>query len=109
MPAATKRKSDTSAGGSRSKKAKNAPDFTEAKEIVGTLIEGDGDVKITPSDARTVAEYTRWLETELIATKPKEKSPEEIRGAAEKLRSACVSGIKKQLTVSLDHAIFTRF
>ncbi|KAJ7689009.1 hypothetical protein B0H17DRAFT_937852 [Mycena rosella] len=96
MPAA-KRKSDGAASGSRTKKAKNAPDHTEAQELVGSLIEGDGDVEISPSEARVVAEYTRWLEGELAATKPKEKSLEEIQAAAEKLRNACVSGIKKQM------------
>ncbi|KAJ7472016.1 hypothetical protein FB451DRAFT_1090223 [Mycena latifolia] len=96
MPAATKRKSDGATSGSRAKKAKNAPEYTEAKELVGTIIEGD-DIEITASEARVVAEYTRWLEGELAATKPKEKSPEDISAAAEKLRSACVSGIKKQM------------
>ncbi|KAJ7434788.1 hypothetical protein B0H11DRAFT_2116406 [Mycena galericulata] len=100
MPAATatKRKSDASAtGGSRSKKAKNAPDFSAAKELVDTLIEGDDDAEISPSEARSIAQYARWLEEELAATKPKEKTKEEIDAAAEKLRSACVSGIKKQM------------
>ncbi|KAJ7119687.1 hypothetical protein C8R44DRAFT_982357 [Mycena epipterygia] len=98
MPVTAKRKSDASASGSRTKKAKNAPDRTEAKELVDTLLEGDGDTEISPSEARSMAEYARWLEGELSATKPKEKSPQEIRGAAEKLRNACVSGIKKQMT-----------
>ncbi|KAJ6529010.1 hypothetical protein B0H10DRAFT_1862540 [Mycena sp. CBHHK59/15] len=61
------------------------------------LIEGDGDIEITPSEAHSVAEYARWLEGEVATTKPKEKSPQEICGAAEKLRGTCVSGIKKQM------------
>ncbi|KAJ7083985.1 hypothetical protein B0H15DRAFT_849649 [Mycena belliarum] len=97
MPAATKRKSDGAASGSRAKKTKSAPDHTEAMELVDTLMEGDGDVEIAPAEARVVAAYTRWLEGELAAMKPKEKSSDEIHAAAEKLRSACVSGIKKQM------------
>ncbi|KAJ7661955.1 hypothetical protein DFH06DRAFT_1042855 [Mycena polygramma] len=95
MPA-TKRKSD-GASGSRAKKSKNAPDHTEAKELVDILLEGD-EVVITASEARTVADYARWLEGEIVAMKPKEKSADEINQAAEKLRSACVSGIKKQMS-----------
>ncbi|KAJ6554254.1 hypothetical protein B0H19DRAFT_1262640 [Mycena capillaripes] len=93
---ATKRKSD-SAAGSRTKKSKTAPDHTEAKELISALLDDD-QATITASEARTVAEYARWLEGEVTAMKPKEKSPEEISRAAEKLRSACVSGIKKQMT-----------
>ncbi|KAJ7352192.1 hypothetical protein DFH08DRAFT_923179 [Mycena albidolilacea] len=99
MPAttATKRKSDGAAGGSRSKKSRNAPDHSEAKDLVDTLLEGD-DVAISASEARSMAEYARWLEGEVSALKPKEKSPEDITNAAGKLRSACVSGIKKQMS-----------
>ncbi|KAJ7879165.1 hypothetical protein B0H13DRAFT_2543841 [Mycena leptocephala] len=92
----TKRKSDGAAGGSRTKKSKNAPDHTEAKELIDTVL-GDGGA-LDASEARTVAEYARWLEGEVVAMKPKERSPEDIARAAEKLRSACVSGIKKQMT-----------
>ncbi|KAJ7153080.1 hypothetical protein C8R43DRAFT_950484 [Mycena crocata] len=99
MPAATKRKSDGAASGSRAKKSKTAPDFTEAKDLVDTIMDGDGDVAMTPAEAHSMAEYTRWLEAEVAATKPKEKSPEDIAAAAAKLRSACVSGIKKQMSV----------
>ncbi|KAJ7753930.1 hypothetical protein DFH07DRAFT_823636 [Mycena maculata] len=94
---ATKRKSDASAGGgSRAKKAKTAPNFSVAKDLVDTLLEDD-DAEVTDADARSIAEYARWLEGEVAATKPKEKSKEEIGAAAEKLRGACVSGIKKQM------------
>ncbi|KAJ7822952.1 hypothetical protein B0H13DRAFT_1919869 [Mycena leptocephala] len=92
----TKRKSD-GAGGSRTKKSKNAPDHTEAKELIDTVLDGDGGA-LDASEARTIAEYARWLEGEVAAMKPKERSPEDIARAAEKLRSACVSGIKKQMT-----------
>ncbi|KAK6996694.1 hypothetical protein R3P38DRAFT_3070047 [Favolaschia claudopus] len=94
---ATKRKADGAASGSRSKKSKNAPDHTEAIELVDSILEGD-DVAVTASEARSLAEYARWLEGEVAATKPKAKSAEDINRAAEKLRSACVSGIKKQMT-----------
>ncbi|KAJ6468258.1 hypothetical protein C8R45DRAFT_1078978 [Mycena sanguinolenta] len=95
---ATKRKAGGSASGSRSKKSKTAPDYTEAKELIDTLLdEDDVSESISASEARTVAEYARWLEGEVAALKPKEKSPAEISNAAEKLRGACVSGIKKQM------------
>jgi hypothetical protein len=94
----TKRKSDGAAGGSRTKKSKNVPDHTEAKELIDTVLDGDGGA-LDASEARTVAEYARWLEGEVVAMKPKEKSSADITRAAEKLRSACVSGIKKQMTV----------
>ncbi|KAF7335789.1 hypothetical protein MVEN_02234900 [Mycena venus] len=94
---ATKRKSSGAVGGSRSKKSKNVPDHTEAKELIDSILEDD-EVTMSASEARALAEYARWLEGEVSATKPKEKSPEEISSAAEKLRSACVSGIKKQMT-----------
>ncbi|KAF8206929.1 hypothetical protein K438DRAFT_1917485 [Mycena galopus ATCC 62051] len=92
---ATKRKSAGAANGSRSKKSKTAPDHTEAKELLDTVLEDA--VALSVSEARTIAEYTRWLEEEVAALKPKEKSPAEIDAVAEKLRSACVSGIKKQM------------
>ncbi|KAJ7830861.1 hypothetical protein B0H13DRAFT_2256605 [Mycena leptocephala] len=99
---ATKRKSD-GAGGSRTKKSKNAPDYTEAKELIDMVLDGDGGA-LDVSEARTVAR----LEGEVAAMKPKERSPEDIARAAEKLRSACVSGIKKQMTdgVCSDPAVF---
>ncbi|KAJ7209020.1 hypothetical protein B0H12DRAFT_1062211 [Mycena haematopus] len=93
---ATKRKSDSPASGSRSKKSKTISNHAEAKELVDTLLDGD-DITISASEARTVVEYVRWLEEEVAGLKPKEKSLEEINNAAEKLRSACVSGIKKQM------------
>ncbi|KAJ7783976.1 hypothetical protein DFH07DRAFT_789742 [Mycena maculata] len=86
----TKRKSDASAsGGSRAKKAKTAPNFSVAKDLVDTLLEDD-DAKVTGANVRR-------LEGEVAATKPKEKSKEEIDAAAEKLCGMCVSGIKKQM------------
>ncbi|KAJ7748085.1 hypothetical protein B0H16DRAFT_1420794 [Mycena metata] len=95
MPAA-KRKSDAITTGPRAKKSKTAPNHAEARELIDTILDGD-DVEISASEARAMAEYTKWLEGELAATKPKEKTAEEIHGAAGKLRNACVSGIKKQM------------
>ncbi|KAJ7369131.1 hypothetical protein DFH08DRAFT_676496, partial [Mycena albidolilacea] len=54
----------------------------------------EGDDAISASEARSMAEYTRW-EGEFAALKPKEKSPEDM---TEKLRSTCVLGIKKQIS-----------
>jgi hypothetical protein len=104
---ATKHKSD-GAGGSRTKKSKNAPDYTEAKELIDTVLDGDGGA-LDVSEACNFAEYVRWLKGEVAAMKPKERSPEDIARAAEKLRSACVSGIKKQMTVRDPSPFSTRF
>ncbi|KAJ7783987.1 hypothetical protein DFH07DRAFT_789783 [Mycena maculata] len=93
----TKRKSDASAGGgSCTKKAKTAPNFSVTKDLVDTLREDD-DAEVTGADARSIAEYVRWLEGEVAATKLKENSKEEIDTVAEKLRGTCMSGIKKQM------------
>lgn len=48
-----------------------------------------------------LAKYARSLEDELAASKPQPKSSTQLEAAAEKLRSAARSGIKKQMTVSL--------
>ncbi|KAJ7607747.1 hypothetical protein FB45DRAFT_1131096 [Roridomyces roridus] len=106
MPAAsaTKRKSDASdAGSSRAKRAKKtaAPDFSAAQTLIDTLLDADDDdeePELSIADMRKIAEYARHLESEVAASKPKEKSGAEIAAAAEKLRSACVSGIKKQMS-----------
>ncbi|KAJ7195355.1 hypothetical protein GGX14DRAFT_475144 [Mycena pura] len=99
MPAATKRKSDEGAAAPRAKRSKAAPDFSDAKDMVDALLDGDsdGDGTLSAPEACRLAEYVRWLEREVAATKPKQKSSEDIRAAADKLCNACVSGIKKQM------------
>ncbi|KAF7375319.1 hypothetical protein MSAN_00418800 [Mycena sanguinolenta] len=75
---------------------KQRPITLKPKELIDTLLDGD-DISISVSEARVVAEYARWLEGEVASLKPKEKSSAEISNAAERLRGACVSGIKKQM------------
>ncbi|KAF7312972.1 hypothetical protein MKEN_00981900 [Mycena kentingensis (nom. inval.)] len=89
----SKRASDASSAAPR-KRTKAAPDFTDAKGLVDAGLTDE----LSATDARKVVEYVRWLEEKVEGAKPKEKSPEEVAGKADKLRNACVSGIKKQLT-----------
>ncbi|KAF8076719.1 hypothetical protein FPV67DRAFT_1406546 [Lyophyllum atratum] len=45
-----------------------------------------------------LAVYARSLEEQIEASKPKEMSPQQLNAAAEKLRAAARSGIRKQMT-----------
>ncbi|KAJ7153213.1 hypothetical protein C8R46DRAFT_961577 [Mycena filopes] len=96
MPA-TKRKADAPAASARAKKSRPAPDHTDAKELVVAILDNDAEIIAEEQDTRMLVNYARWLEGELAALKPKEKTTEEIDDAAERLRNACVSGIKKQM------------
>lgn len=74
----------------------------KARTIVDLVLE-DIEGYVVPDDADEtrqliidLAQYARSLEE---SSKPKTKSPAQIEEAAEKLRSAARSGIKKQMTV----------
>ncbi|KAL0069155.1 hypothetical protein AAF712_003841 [Marasmius tenuissimus] len=56
------------------------------------------DEDLARSSFVELAKYARSLEEKVNASKPKEKSPAELEVAAEKLRAAARSGIKKQMT-----------
>ncbi|KAL0578784.1 hypothetical protein V5O48_003196 [Marasmius crinis-equi] len=56
------------------------------------------DDDLARSSLVELAKYARSLEAVIAGSKPKEKSPEELDAAAEKLRVAARSGIKKQMT-----------
>ncbi|KAG7447511.1 uncharacterized protein BT62DRAFT_930524 [Guyanagaster necrorhizus] len=45
-----------------------------------------------------LAQYAPSLEEEIAGRKPKERTPKQVNAAAEKLKSAARSGIKKQVT-----------
>lgn len=47
-----------------------------------------------------ISKYARSLEEQIASLKPKEKSPAELKAAANKIAAAANSGIKKQCTVS---------
>jgi hypothetical protein len=97
---ATKRKATTSQGGSKGKKARQE-DYTAAKDLIDALLtcEDIEAAEIDRGDALNLAAYARHLEGEVAEYKPKEKSSLEIASAAETLRAATVSGIKKQMSV----------
>ncbi|KAJ7059593.1 hypothetical protein C8F01DRAFT_1370487 [Mycena amicta] len=100
MPPASKRKADEGASSTSRKRSKTKADFTAAKELVDEILEDDAEDGVGASDAKLLAEYIRALEDEIAAGsgQPKGKSSSEIKDAASKLRAACVSGIKKQMS-----------
>jgi hypothetical protein len=100
----TKRKSDASASTS-TKKARMT--HTAAIESVRSILADTSNFTVPESDDETrralleLARYARSLEEQVLASKPKEKSAMEVEGAAEKLRLAARSSIRKQMTVGL--------
>lgn len=104
--ATKKRKSEASSSGS--KKARTTKANASAQTLVAAIL---ADSKAYPvSDDATVvrnslvelAQYARALEQEVASGsgKPAPKTKEQIEAAAEKLRNAARSGIRKQMTVS---------
>ncbi|RDB19942.1 hypothetical protein Hypma_012854 [Hypsizygus marmoreus] len=97
----TKRKSDASTSAS-AKKARLAN--AAAAETVRSILADTANFSVPEGEAGMrkalveLAQYTRSLEKEVLASKPKEKSSEEIDAAAEKVRAAARSGIRKQMT-----------
>lgn len=98
----TKRKSDASTSAS-AKKARLVHAATA--ERVKSILDHFTDFPIPdgPDNVRRtlieLATYARGLEEEVLASKPKEKTPEDLQAAAAKLRTAARSGIRKQMTV----------
>jgi citrate lyase alpha subunit len=99
----TKRKSNASTSTS-AKKARIA--HTAAIESVRSILLDTSNFAIPESADGTrrvlleLAQYARSLEEQVVASKPKEKTLEEVKAAAEKLCAAARSGIRKQMTVS---------
>lgn len=99
----TKRKSDAKTTAA-AKKARLA--HSVAKENIESIV-NDPDNFLIPESTKAiqkllleVALYARSIEEEIQASKPKVKTKEELKAAAEKLRNAARSGIRKQMTVS---------
>ncbi|KAG7088075.1 hypothetical protein E1B28_012106 [Marasmius oreades] len=85
----------------------DAPTDTSAKKarlMVDAILADASNYPIPADDADArdsfivLAKYARSLEEMVSGSKPKELSPEELEAAAEKLRVAARSGIKKQMT-----------
>jgi len=101
-----KRKSDASSSGS--KRARTNDENMSAQSLVAAILTNSKAYPI-PDDERAVrqtlvdlAQYARALEQEVV-TKPAGPAPkteEQIEAAAQKLRNAAWSGIRKQMTVS---------
>ncbi len=96
-----KRKSDTTSGAATKKTRLNLT----ADKVVTILADSKNyPVPEDPEASRAVfvelAQYARSLEEEIAGSKPKARTPEQVNAAAEKLKSAARSGIKKQMTVS---------
>jgi hypothetical protein len=99
--AANKRKSGGSSAAPKKKARTSKDPHASARAIVASinaspetfdLPEGDDDVRQT---LVSLAAYTKTLE-------PVEKSDSQIATEVDRLRRTAVSGIKKQMTVSLD-------
>ncbi|KAF9006685.1 hypothetical protein BDQ17DRAFT_1238739 [Cyathus striatus] len=94
-----KRKSGASSSGA----AKKAKLLETGAQTVDTLLSDVENYNFpsSPEDVRetliSLAQYARSLEEDIDASKPKEKSREEILAAAEKLKSVGRSGITKQM------------
>lgn len=99
----TKRKPDAKPTAA-AKKARLA--HSVAKENIESIVTDSDNFPIPESTKAIqkllleVALYARSLEEEIQASKPKAKTKEELEAAAEKLRNAARSGIRKQMTVS---------
>ncbi|KAF5388430.1 hypothetical protein D9615_000671 [Tricholomella constricta] len=99
--ASTKRKSDASTSAS-AKKARPALDA--AADSVRSILTDPTDFPVPQSEDAvrrlflTLAQYARSLEEQVEASKPKERSTQELNAAAVKLRAAARSGIRKQMT-----------
>lgn len=94
-----KRKSDASSGAAAKKTRLNLT----ADKVVAIL--ADSKNYPVPEDSEAsravfveLAQYARNLEEEIAGSKPKARTPEQVNAAAEKLKSAARSGIKKQMT-----------
>ncbi|KAL0950181.1 hypothetical protein HGRIS_010174 [Hohenbuehelia grisea] len=97
-----KRKSDASSSAA-AKKARAQKDEETAQLVERILSDTENFHMPEDTDAARdyitqLARYARGLEDTIAASKPKEKSPQEVAAAAEKLRNAAASGIKKQMT-----------
>ncbi|KAF7325079.1 hypothetical protein MKEN_00550700 [Mycena kentingensis (nom. inval.)] len=107
MPAGTKRKSDASAASAssarkRSKTKATAPDYSDAKELIESILAGDAEDGLGAGDAMKIAQYARALEEGAVGGAGQDgnangKSAAEVKSEALKLRAVCVSGIEKQL------------
>ena len=75
-------------------------------EVVQSILTDTSNFAVPGGEKETrrvileLVQYARSLEEQVSGLKPKEKSAEEVRAAAEKLRVAARSGIRKQMTVS---------
>jgi uncharacterized protein (DUF1697 family) len=99
-----KRKSDTSSSASAKKVRLST---ARAVETVESIL-ADASNYPVPEDTDAVREslvglalYARSLEDQVASLKPKGKTEEQLRAAAEKLKSAVKSGIQKQMAVQL--------
>lgn len=112
-----KRKSDTALSSSSSKKAHTDTEHAPAAALVTTILADRDNFPINDDDDKlrddliALAEYARYLQGRAVASAasaavavaaaPKQKSPEELQAAAERIRKAAVAGIKKQMVVSV--------
>jgi nanoRNase/pAp phosphatase (c-di-AMP/oligoRNAs hydrolase) len=100
----TKRKSDASTSASTKKARKT---HTAAIESVRSILADTGNFAVPEDSDETrralleLALYARSLEEQVQASKPKEKTAEEVEAAADKLSAAVRSGIRKQMGVSI--------
>jgi len=101
---ATKKHKSSTTSTATSKKAKLSID-TQVDTVAKILSDAtnyeipDNDAEIRDTIVK-LAQYTRSLEEEISASKPKEMSPQQLEAAAVKIASAACSGIKKQMSVS---------
>ncbi|KAK0444455.1 hypothetical protein EV421DRAFT_1735247 [Armillaria borealis] len=94
-----KRKSDASSDAAAKKTRLNLT----ADKVIAIL--ADSKNYPVPEDSEAsravfveLSQYARNLEEEIAGSKPKARTPEQVNAAAEKLKSAARSGIKKQMT-----------
>lgn len=86
--------------------AKKAKLAAAGAETVQNVLANPDDFELPATDNAMrvtlieISEYARSLEEQIASLKPKEKSPAEVKAAANKLAAAANSGIKKQCTVS---------
>ena len=102
----TKRKSDTS--NVTSKKART---HTPAQALVTTILANINAYPISNDESETrnmlvqLAQYARNLEEEIVSgagaepSTPAPKTKDQLEGAAQKIKKAARSGIRKQMTV----------
>lgn len=108
-----KKRARASTTKSKATVAGNDAPAAEAKALLARILAAPTSFTLPAEEdphhaLRILATYAKSLESAVVAAAPVKKSPEQLEVAAEKLRKACRSQIKKQIKVRVGPIVFTR-